>query len=221
MLREQIANLDKPFVITSYRGVAYAVLLVLLCSLLALLFAPLLMPASYDWLVHTTSESAAQGIQGAWLARLGFLLYGMAVLVLSMALRHHWGRAALVLHGLFGVGMVGNAVFSSRPWSAELSFDLIEDMLHSWMSGLVGTVFSLGVLAILLQRSKTSRLAMVFDIVAIGTSIFISLAMLLWSDMNGLIQRIMFSVSYLWYANEALTIIRDRQAETYRVGSEC
>ena len=86
---------------------------------------------------------------------------------------------------------------------------------------LAGCAFSLGVLAILLQRSKTSRLAMVFDIVAIGTSIFISLAMLLWSDMNGLIQRIMFSVSYLWYANEALTIIRDRQAETYRVGSEC
>ena len=203
--------LGNPFEVTSYRPVAYLVLFMLLYSVTALLYAPLLMPSSYHWLTHTTSESAAQGIEGAWLARSGFLLYGFAVLLLTLAFRHHWGRAAFVLHAAFGVCMIGNAAFSSRPWLAELPFDLMEDILHSWMSGLVGTVFSLGVLAVLFQRSKTDRFAKAYDLVAIGTSILIFPAMLFWSEINGLIQRIMFAVAYLWYAREALAIVQDVQ----------
>lgn len=42
----------------------------LAASLVALALAPLLMPASYDWRANTISESGAQGIEGAWLARL-------------------------------------------------------------------------------------------------------------------------------------------------------
>lgn len=216
MRQEQIKNLTRPFVIRNYRAVAWAVLVVLLCSLLALLFAPLLMPASYDWIRHTTSESAAQGIHGAWLARLGFMLYGLAVLVLAMAQRHYWGRAALLLHASFGMGMIGNAVFASRPWLAGVAFDHTEDLLHSWMSGLVGTAFSLGVLAILFQRDKAARLAKSFDVVALGTSISVSLLMLLWADSNGLIQRIMFTVAYVWYAREAFIIVQGIESKMYQ-----
>ena len=200
--------LIEPFQVTSYRPVAYLVLLMLLCSVLALLYAPVLMPASYHWLAHTTSESGAQGLEGAWLARLGFFLYGFAVLLLALALRHHWGRAAFVMHAAFGVCMIGNAAFSSRSWLAGLPFDAMEDLLHSLMSNMVGTAFSLGVLAVLFQRRKTERLAIAFDLAAIATAIFISLAMLHWSGIDGLIQRIMFAVAYVWYAKEALAIVR-------------
>jgi hypothetical protein len=57
-----------------------AVLSCLTVSALALAVAPMLMPESYSWVVHTTSESAAQGVNGAWLARLGFVAFGFAVL---------------------------------------------------------------------------------------------------------------------------------------------
>jgi hypothetical protein len=40
------------------------------------------MPADYSWVSNTTSESAAQGVQGAWMARLGFVLFGMSVILL-------------------------------------------------------------------------------------------------------------------------------------------
>lgn len=59
------------------RGTAVSLLIL---SVLALLFAPSQMPASYDWVQHTTSESAAQGIEGAWVARLGFMLFGLVVI---------------------------------------------------------------------------------------------------------------------------------------------
>jgi len=200
--------LSKPFEVTSYRPVAYLVLFILLCSVIALLYAPLLMPASYHWLVHTTSESAAQGIEGAWLARLGFSLYGFAVLLLTMACRHQWGRATFLMHASFGVCMIGNAVFSSRPWLDDLPFDLMEDMLHSWMSGLVGTTFALGVLATFFQRKKTDHFSRAVDIMAIVSSIVIPVGMLVWLEIGGLIQRIMFTISYLWYAREAWNIVQ-------------
>jgi hypothetical protein len=51
-----------------------AVIVLLLAAMAALALAPLLMPDSYSVLGHSVSESAAQGVDGAWLARLAFLL---------------------------------------------------------------------------------------------------------------------------------------------------
>lgn len=128
----------------SYRLWQSTVLSFLLISVMALLIAPILMPESYDWVTHTTSESGAQGIEGAWLARSGFVLYGLAVLLL-IAIKKDWKLFARLVHAIFGLSMMGNAVFSSRPWLAELPFDALEDTLHSWMSGLVGSAFTVGV----------------------------------------------------------------------------
>lgn len=61
-------------------------------SVLSLALAPFLMPDSYDWLKHTTSESGAQGLSGAWLTRLGFVTFGLGVLWLSSLAGGRWGR---------------------------------------------------------------------------------------------------------------------------------
>lgn len=176
-----------------------------LTSVMALLIAPVLMPESYDWIVHTTSESGAQGIEGAWLARSGFVLYGIAVLLL-VAIKKDWNPSARFIHTIFGFSMIGNAVFSSRPWLAELPYDVLEDTLHSWMSGLVGTAFTVGVLGVFLQRRKTDWFSRSVDSIAILTSIIITLIMFGDGEgFAGLVQRIMFSVSYLWYAKEVAT----------------
>src|SRR3972149_9736058 len=79
---------DSPSAQAAHRGSPSKAIVfgLLLLSLLALLLAPSLMPASYSWFRHTTSVSAAQGISGAWLARLGFLLFGFALFRLSAGL---------------------------------------------------------------------------------------------------------------------------------------
>lgn len=55
-------------------------------SAVCLATAPLLLPSSYSWVVQTTCESAAQGVEGAWLARMGFLLWGFVLGVLGVML---------------------------------------------------------------------------------------------------------------------------------------
>ena len=54
-----------------------AVLAGLVASGLALALSPALLPENYTWVSNTTSEGAAQRVEGAWLARLGFLLFGL------------------------------------------------------------------------------------------------------------------------------------------------
>ena len=187
------------------RSIYYLSLFLIIVSVVALLLAPLLMPSSYDWIRHTTSESGAQGIAGAWLARLGFVLYGMAVLLL-VSVKKAWGAASRFIHSLFGLGMIGNAIFSSQTWLSELPFDAMEDTLHSWMSGLVGTAFTVGVLVVFFQRNRSDGLAKLFDMVAVLVSVVVTLIM--FSDVEGIagfVQRVMFAVSYLWYTKEVVT----------------
>ena len=181
------------------------IIVLLASSIVALLYAPLLMPESYNWIVHTTSESGAQAVDGAWLARTGFVLYGVAVLLLVMLMRRRWSSALLLVHGVFGICMIGNAVFSSKPWDKSMPFDLLEDTLHSWMSGLVGTAFSLGVLMVFFRRARSEYLSKGFDVFAILVAIAVSITMMGSLGVNGLVQRLMFFVSYLWYGKEALS----------------
>jgi hypothetical protein len=60
-------------------------------SAVALATAPVLMPPGYSWVSQTTSESAAQGVQGAWLARIGFVLLGLPVILLATFRQQRWG----------------------------------------------------------------------------------------------------------------------------------
>jgi hypothetical protein len=100
--------------------------------------------------------------------------------------------------------MIGNAIFSSKPWDATLPFDATEDMLHSWMSGLVGTVFSIGVVVLYFQRGQADRFSKRFDLFAVLISVGVSIAMMGQLGIDGFIQRLMFLVSYLWYAKEIM-----------------
>ena len=179
----------------------WAVAGLLLVSFLALLLAPTQMPASYDWLRHTTSESGAQGITGAWLARLGFLLFGLAVIWQTTLLHDEWSLPVRFFLGAFGVFMTAVAAFSARPWLPDLPFDPVEDWLHSFAASGMGFAFALGVGLRWWQRPVKVRFV---DLVALAASIFMPLAMSFLPDWAGLFQRLMFTIAYLWYGLELL-----------------
>ncbi|MFN0299590.1 MAG: DUF998 domain-containing protein [Burkholderiales bacterium] len=130
------------------------VVLLLAASATCLLTAPLSMPDSYSWLTNAISESAAQGLQSAWIARLGFVLFGCGVLWLAGSLKMVWARGTYWVRIAFGVCMVGTAAFSHKPWLANVPFDPFEDLLHSVTATGMGFAFSFGVVARLLQRKK-------------------------------------------------------------------
>ena len=64
----------------STHGRRVGVALLLVGGLVAFGLAPTRIPDSYSWVEHGISESAGQGIDGARVARAGFILYGLAVI---------------------------------------------------------------------------------------------------------------------------------------------
>lgn len=182
------------------------VLLLLICSAVALSAAPALMPEGYSWVAHTVSESAAQGLKGAWMARLGFLLFGMAVIWLATASETMWARGVVWMHLAFAVLMVATAAFSHKPWVAGVPFDPFEDHLHSFTATAMGFAFALGVLLRFLQQWGQGRRGRVLDMIALLSATFIPMLMLFQSDIAGLVQRLMFLVAFVWYGKEALDL---------------
>ncbi|WP_366635911.1 DUF998 domain-containing protein [Aquisalimonas sp.] len=133
---------------------AIGVLLCLLASAIALGTAPFIMPEDYDWISHTTSESAAQQVEGAWLARLGFLLFGIGVLWLSAGAGVLWGRWGTLLHVAFGLFMIAAGVFSASSWDPAVPHDAVEDALHSMAATAMGFAFAFAIVAIVVRRRK-------------------------------------------------------------------
>ena len=173
-------------------------------SALGLAVAPLAMPSSYSWVAHTTSESAAQGVQGAWVARVGFVLFGLAVILLATVAAQRWGGWGRFLHTSFGLLMLAAAGFSSRPWVPGAPFDPVEDLLHSIAATAMGFAFAFGVVAVAVVRRRRDGRWSASDAVAVGASVGVPLGMVAVPAVAGSLQRAMFLVAYLWYAAEAL-----------------
>lgn len=183
------------------KGTSRAVLLCLAVSSLALALAPLLMPGSYSSIAHTTSESAAQGVEGAWLARLGLGTFGVAVVILA-GRRSSWGRPARVAHFVFGIALLVTATASARPWIRELPYDVVEDQIHSFAATAMGFAFVFGVLAVGIGNSRAGGGVRLWDIVAVLASVIIPIGMVNLAGIAGLLQRAMFAVAYVWYGIE-------------------
>jgi hypothetical protein len=189
-------------------------------SAAALAAAPALMPPGYSWVSHTTSESAAQGVDGAWLARTGFVLFGLSVILLATSRWQRWGSWATALHAGFGALLVAAAVFSHRPWVAGEDFDHVEDVLHSVAATAMGFVFVGGVVVTALGRSRGDTWPRALDIMAVASSVAIPLGMAAQPDIDGVLQRLMFVVAYAWYGAEAVRATRDRRPNGSRSRSD-
>jgi hypothetical protein len=200
MMRELTASGSSPRSGRSYRTVGPVVVLV--GSAVALGVAPAAMPESYSWVQHTTSESAAQGVPGAWIARLGFLLFGLGVLWQTSRAGPVWRQPAIALHVGFGVCMTAVAAFSARPWYPEAIFDRTEDLLHSGFATAMGFAFAFGVLTVAAGSRRRWR---PLDVVAVVAAVALPLAMTAWGSGAGMFQRAMFVIAYLWYGHEAAT----------------
>ncbi|MCB0117033.1 MAG: DUF998 domain-containing protein [Caldilineaceae bacterium] len=177
----------------------------LAASALALGLAPLALADSYSWVEHTTSESGGQGVQGAWLARSGFVLFGLAVLWLVHLRTLRWRQPATVFHIVFAVCMVGVAAFSLRSWVTGAAYDAIEDLLHSECATVMGFAFAFGVTAVAFQRRSRGQRWRALDAVAVVASVVLPIWMSIDGSVDGAVQRAMFVIAYLWYAREALT----------------
>ncbi len=176
----------------------------LAASALALVLAPSVLPESYSWVEHTTSEAGAQGVEGAWLARTGFVLFGVAVLAMAALPPSAWSVSARTAHGVFGLAMLAVAAFSTRPWFPDATFDATEDLLHSVAATAMGFAFAFGVVFVAIRIGKREQRVRWFDAAAVVATVVLPLGMTFLPDFAGLFQRLMFAVAYAWYVRSAL-----------------
>ncbi|MGB3684913.1 MAG: DUF998 domain-containing protein [Ornithinimicrobium sp.] len=175
----------------------------LAATTLLLSLAPLGLPSSYSWLANGTSESAAQGVDGAWVARSGFVTFGVAVLWLTVLNANRWRWPGAVCHTVFGLSMLGVAAFSHQPWLAGVPYSVREDQVHSIFASLVGFGFIAGVAAVMIARRPPSwRRAAPDGAVLLVT---VTVPLLMDSSVWGILQRVMFLAAACWYAGEALS----------------
>lgn len=188
-----------------------AIIGALLVSIICLVLAPYALSVDYSVLSHTTSEAAAQGTDGAWLARTGFFLFGLGVFWLSISKRT-WALSARIVHGAFGILLVAAAVYSHRPVIEGVGYDQFEDTLHSIAATSMGFVFAFGVLIVGWRRVSGWK---VIDFLALGASILVPLAMLSTTGWDGLWQRAMFAIAYVWYIVEAVDTHRSTALDAF------
>lgn len=187
---------------------AIAGTLLLGASAVVLALAPLLLAPSYSPVSNTTSEAGAQGVEGAWAARTGFLLFGFGVIAVARTARRRWSRLATALHLTFAVSMICVAAWSTRPWEPRAGFDTTEDLLHSVGATTMGFAFAIGVAVVARSRWAHSDArrsgSRLLDVLAVAASIVLPVWMSVDGTVDGLIQRAMFLVAYVWYIREAL-----------------
>lgn len=186
---------------------AMAVVGLLAASAIAVVIATAVMPDSYSWIRHSISESAGQGVQDAWVARLGFLCLGFAVLLLVDLSAPRWGPAGAVLFRAYAIAMLATAAFAHRPW-LDVPFDEFEDVLHSATANVIGFTFTVGVIVVAVGRGPGTTAARLFDATAVVAAVVISVMVINGADLGGLAQRIMFGIAYVWYGLEAIRSAR-------------
>lgn len=170
------------------------------------------MPSTYSWISDTTSESAAQGVSGAWLARLGFLLLGLSVMAMAFTAGPLWGRWPAVLHYAFGAMIAAAAAFSTSAWNGG-RYVHSEAGIHGVLAGTMGVVFAAAVIgtAVHARRSRLPR-GLTLDVVAVAATVVVAVAMSTAPSAQGAFQRIVFAVMYAWYAAAAVRMLRDGAA---------
>jgi hypothetical protein len=184
-------------------------LVALAAAALCLALAPLAMPDDYSWIARSISESAAQGVDGAWVARTGFLLMGLGALLTALASADRWRTPGAVLLGLYGVLMMSAAAYSTRSWRPDVVYGGLESTLHSTVATAMGFCYGLGVLAVLIADRGMPVGQRALGLAAVASSVAIPLGMLAALGIAGVLQRIMFTLALLWLAVEAIRTRRD------------
>ncbi len=166
-----------------------------LALLLAMGIGPIFSVNSYSSVAHTLSQLGAQGAPGRWIVNAGFVTFGLGVFV--DALRRFGSEplgAACFL--VFGGAMALCGVYSHRPIDLALAYDPTEDKWHSVFAMAMGFAFTFGTAWFAWKAGPTMhRLA---GMAAAATAVVLPLGMVVVPGLQGLIQRLMFFVSFAW-----------------------
>jgi len=179
----------KTFFLTHYPLIATAIFVGII------LIAHFFVSDGYSIFTNTISDLGAQQYTHAWIMRLGFFLFG-GITILGVLLNGISLRTAPIL--LYGGAIFMTGIFSEAPFFPTDSLHQQEADLHSLFAQIAGISFSLGVL-LQIFYAKTKPEILLHVLFFLGVISF-SAGFGLVPEYQGIFQRLLYTVSLVWYA---------------------
>lgn len=162
---------------------------------LVIIILPFFSATDYSIVSNSTSQLGAQLTKNAWIMNSIFILMGiMSVVFAFEKLGHFFFHKGLIL--IFGLSLIASAYFRHSPIDLMIPYNRLYDQYHSIFSSITGFSFVLFAMSCIFITDKLKHKVFAFSI-AISTSL-LSILMFFFDDYKGLLQRLMFSLAFLW-----------------------
>jgi hypothetical membrane protein len=162
---------------------------------LAMFILPYFSVDSYAIAKNTTSHLGAQKAPNAWIMNLCFLVTGLSCVIEAWLHLKNWVFQKYVL-SIFGVSFFLTGFFRHAPIVEGISYNLLQEQLHSVFAWINGFSFTLLVVSVIFIEKK--RFSQLVDSVVALFLTLLSLLMVYLSDYSGIWQRIIFIISFVW-----------------------
>lgn len=155
-------------------------------------------PETYHWTQNTVSELASQGYKNKWIMQLGFIGFGILLTITAtMNLNKKvlsWLREIPL--AVYALCILFSGVFCTAPFLDTISYSQREAQLHSIGATVAGIAFSAALIAHMFTDSSMTRkwIHLATLLFVIGISLFFGMS----STNEGIIQRLLYSVSFIW-----------------------
>ncbi len=169
---------------------------------LGVLIAPVFLHDGYSALSNSISESAAQNVPTAWIARSALFASGAGTLGVVVLKARIWGRTVATSFAAFGTLWIVSSIFSTKSWVIGTPYNDVENVIHSYAASAMAIVV-LGALVLAFSRKPVRLLDRALAIMLAATATFLPLTSLLAPEFGGIFQRLMFLYTYFWFVRQA------------------
>ncbi len=152
----------------------------------------------YNWKINTVSELASQGYSRKWIMQIGFILFGL-ILLIGIANKIRLNTINYLIDipiGIYGLAILLSGIYCTKPFVNGLGYSESESNIHSISATMAGIALSIGILAsgIIETKSSIRLIHFAFLIFVMGMSVYFGIS----ESNNGLIQKIMYLGSFCW-----------------------
>ena len=170
-------------------------LAIYIIMVLVLFILPHFSVQGYTIMKNTTSHLGAQNTPNAWIMNLIFFLLGFITIQEAwIYLKQYWVQKFMLT--IFGLGLVGVAIFKHAPIVQGIPYSLFEDTIHSIFASIVGFSFTLFTVSAAFIETTNKR-----RIIALLVGVVVTVLSVLMSslpDFAGIWQRLIFIISFAW-----------------------
>jgi len=169
-----------------------SIIVIIIFILVAIVLLPLFSFDGYSIIKNTTSHLGSQGAPYNYIMNITFVLLGITSVIIAINTKI---ISFSVIGSLFGLSLILTAFFKHESFIISYESNLFEDQMHSVFATMTGFSFVLlSMMHAIISKDKQRVYAIIVSIFATLNS----LVMFLIPDIMGLLQRLMFMVSFTW-----------------------